>query len=430
MYDLVVVGGGAAGFFSAINFLEKNPHKSVLILEQGSTVLGKVRISGGGRCNVTNGRLDPKELQKFYPRGAKELLGQFYRFGPEETVQWFKSRGLDLYEQSDRRMFPQSDSSQSVIDLFLSLYETLGGELLLSTSVRSIKYFPEFDTSRSAEIFPRKHPSFSDGAHFCLTLKKTDKLLYAKKVLFATGSHPSGYRCLESLGHTIQPPIPSIFTFCMPESLFLDLAGLSHQNVQVRMTHEAFTSKESKMTSQGAILATHWGVSGPAVLALSAYLAKALHRTGYCGHLHIDWFPKRHQKEIEKMLESSGSFTVEKAGKELFLFSKRLWSSLVHDLLPHLDLKKRLDQVSKKDKTALISLLKHSKHAVKGKSTFKEEFVTCGGVDLKEVDMVSMQSKKVPGLFFSGELLDIDGVTGGFNFQAAWTTAWHAAQAM
>lgn len=231
MYDLVVVGGGAAGFFSALSLLEKCKAK-VLLIERSQAVLGKLRISGGGRCNVTNGRLDPRELVQFYPRGQKELLGLFTRFGPKETISWFHERGLSLYEQPDRRLFPVTDSSESVIDLFVSRFKQLGGQLLLGESVQ--------------ELTPLEGKAQDLQERFELRLKKSGETIKTKNLLLATGSHPSGYRTLESLGHNIVPPVPSIFTFCLPSSPFLQLSGLTHEMVQLRCSSDCFTKQEKK----------------------------------------------------------------------------------------------------------------------------------------------------------------------------------------
>lgn len=411
MYDLVVVGAGAAGFFAAIKVLEERGAK-VLIIEQSKAVLGKVRISGGGRCNVTNGRLDPRELCRFYPRGEKELLGLFTRFGPKETISWFQDRGLPLYEQADRRLFPTTDSSQSVIDLFVTRFERFGGELLLGEGVKQVRALP-----------------LSENGGFDLTLKKSGSVISTKTLLLATGSHPSGHRFLESLGHEVIAPVPSIFTFCLPKSPLVELSGLSHELVRLRCSGDGFTKQEKKITSEGPLLATHWGVSGPAVLALSAFLARALSSQQYRATLHIDWLPKLSQEEIEQVICDQASLHLEQLGK-VFSFSKRLWMLLLKQGIKDVDPKKKLAQVSGRDKKSLAVVLKDTTYRIEGKSTFKEEFVTAGGLDLKEVDMRRMESRKHKGLYFAGEILNIDGVTGGFNFQAAWTTGWHAAKAI
>lgn len=349
-YDLVVIGGGAAGFFSALNVKEKNPGLRVVILEKSLKPLSKVLISGGGRCNLTHACFDAKKLVENYPRGKKELLGPFHRFGPQETIEWFESRGVRVKAEEDGRMFPVSDSSQTVADLFYREAKRLGVELMLEAGVKDI--YPGFE----------------------IVLK--DSVIKAHNVVMATGSNKWGWEKAERLGHTIVPPVPSLFTFNCPNSDLLDLSGISVTPTRVKVVGY-------KPSFEGPTLITHWGFSGPAILKLSAFLARELHDVNYEAELEIDWQPN-----------------------DSTVIPKRLL--------------KRLDPKT----------LHNARYKVSGKSTFKYEFTTAGGIELKEVDFKTMESKIVPSLYFAGEILNIDGVTGGFNFQNAWTGGWLISDAL
>lgn len=343
-YDVIIIGGGAAGYFSAINIKEKRPDLSVLILEKSLKPLSKVKISGGGRCNVTHACFDPKKLVEHYPRGSKELLGPFTRFGPLETKAWFESRGVKLKAEEDGRMFPVTDNSQTIIDLFESEVKRLGVEVMLGASVKRVE------------------PGFK------VYLK--DQAFEAKYLVMTTGSSGWGWEVLKELGHTIVEPVPSLFTFNCPESKLIDLPGIAVSNAHVQIIGTPFQFT-------GPVLTTHWGFSGPAVLKLSAFAARYLNEKGYQAEIEIDWQPN-----------------------------------------PEIKLPKRLEKCLDPEE------IHSSRYRVKGKSTFKYEFTTAGGVELREVHFKSNQSKKIQGLFLAGEVLNIDGITGGFNFQNAWTGGW------
>lgn len=349
-YDLVVIGGGAAGFFAALNAKAKNPQFKVVILEKTRQPLAKVRISGGGRCNVTHHCLEPKQLVERYPRGQKELLGPFHHFGPADTIKWFESRGVPLKVEEDGRMFPTSDSSESIIQCLMGEAKKLGVEIRLEAAVVDIK------------------PGFE------VILK--DQVLKAKNVVLTTGSAKGGWEIAQKLGHKVVDPVPSLFTFNCPKSPLLELSGISVEKAYVMI-------KGTKLAAEGPLLITHWGFSGPAVLKLSAFGARILHDKNYKAEVVIDWQPDELQK-------------------------------IPKNLLKKLDLEK----------------LHQSSYQLEGKTTFKYEFTTAGGIELKEVNFKTMESRVVPRLYFAGEILNIDGITGGFNFQNAWTTGWLISEAV
>ncbi len=340
MTKTVVIGGGAAGFFAAIKALEQGP---VVILEKSQRVLSKVKISGGGRCNVTHHCFDPKELITHYPRGAKELLGPFHRFGPQDTVDWFSKRGVELKTEKDGRMFPVTDSSETIIKTLM-------------------------EGAQRAELIRGAHVT-GIGPDLTVYLRKGESIK-ADRIILATGGTREGHRIAASLGHTVVEPVPSLFTFNVPTSPLLDLSGISVPNATVCLP-------EFKLAYSGPLLITHWGFSGPAILKLSAFGSRHLHACGYNTTLEIDWGEEPLPKRLRKALSD-------------------------HDI--HRDC-----------------------YQIEGKTTYKAEFVTSGGIKLSEVNFKTMESKRVPGLHFAGEILDIDGITGGFNFQAAWTTASIAA---
>jgi hypothetical protein len=372
-YDLIVIGGGAAGIFAALAAKNAHPQLSVLILEKTAVLLSKVKVSGGGRCNVTHACFDPKELVKNYPRGSKELLGPFHRFQPRDTIEWFETRNVFLKTESDGRMFPITDRSETIIECLLSEAKKLGIEIRVRTRVQTIR------------------------PGFVLELQEGE-VLQCKKLVLATGSSGEGHAWAEGLGHTIQKPVPSLFTFNVPTSPLKELSGIAFAPVKLEV---------EGLTQTGPLLITHFGFSGPAALKLSAWAARPLFEKGYKAPLTINWLPSFSIEEIIKQL---------KTGDNPFKFPKNLWKALSGDL----------SSKSNKQYQALAEKLHADVYAIDGKTTHKEEFVTCGGVTLKEVDFKTMQSKICPGLFFAGEILDIDGVTGGFNFQNAWTTAFIA----
>ncbi len=398
MYDLIVIGGGAAGIFAAICTKASNADAKVAVLEKSAVLLAKVRVSGGGRCNVTHACFEPKLLVKNYPRGEKELLGPFHTFQPRDTVDWFESRGVKLKTEADGRMFPVTDSSETIINCLLQEAKTLGVEIHLRQRIQSVLH--------------------SEGG-FELQLKE-GKNWRCKQLLLATGSSAEGYAWAEQLGHTVQKPVPSLFTFNVPTSPLKQLSGISVQSVELKIRGSALTQK-------GPLLITHFGFSGPAALKLSAWGARYLHEKAYKVELAINWLPELTQEELlTQLLKFKAHFPNKSlASESSFALPKNLWKELLGESFA-----KRLADISHKDLQNLAQKLHEDVYQVDGKTTNKEEFVTCGGVTLKEVNFKTMKSKLCPGLFFAGEILDIDGVTGGFNFQNAWTTAYLAGQAI
>lgn len=397
MKNIAVIGGGAAGFFSAIHAAQNN--NRVVIFEKGSTVLNKVRISGGGRCNVTHACFDVKELIKFYPRGSKELNSAFHRFNTTHTIDWFESYGVELKTEDDGRMFPVSDSSQTIIDCLMEQARDNGVSIKTQRAVVSV-------TPKADKLLL----SFADNS-----VQEFDK------VIVTCGGYPASksYDWLRNLGIEIVEPVPSLFTFNIPGSPFKGLEGVSVEEAMV-------TVKNSKFEYQGPLLITHWGISGPAVLKTSAFAARHVHDLNYHFEALVNFLPSYHAVQLEeKINQQKKNVPAKKVFTKFFPeLSGRLWERLcatagITDSVQYANL-------SKQQMQGLIKNLSAFELSVKGKTTFKEEFVTCGGVDLKELDMKTMQSKKVPGLFFAGEVLNMDGITGGFNFQAAWTTGYIA----
>lgn len=391
---VVIVGGGAAGFFAAIACQEANPRARVTLLEAGAAVLSKVRISGGGRCNVTHDQPDPRQLARNYPRGARELLGPLSRFGPPETAAWFAARGVPLKAEPDGRMFPTTDDSATVIDCLVGAAEAAGVMVLTRAAATGV--------TRDAE------------AGFAVQLKD-GRALHADRVLLATGGAPGGYRMAAALGHTVSPLVPSLFTFEVPDPRLHGLAGVSVPRAMVRLDG-------AKETHEGPLLVTHWGLSGPAVLKASAWGARELHDHGYRLGVSVDWLPDLSEAEVAAALQAAkrdGARRTVLASDPLAL-PQRLWRSLAAAAGAAEGL--RWADASNALLAALVREVHAGRYEVRGKGVFKEEFVTCGGVSLREVDFATMRSRVVPGLYLAGEVLDIDGVTGGFNFQSAWTT--------
>ena len=384
---IAVIGGGAAGFFAALAAKESNPKAEVLLLEKSAKLLSKVRISGGGRCNVTHSCFDPKDLILNYPRGSKELLGPFHRFGPRDTIEWFKARGVILKTEKDGRMFPTSNSSETIINCFFNEVEKTGVKIRTQTKLKSIQ-------------------KVENGFEL-------DNGLFVDRVILATGSSKSGWDFAKSLGHTIQAPVPSLFTFNVPSFPLSHLSGVSVQNAKLRLEGSSFEQK-------GPLLVTHFGFSGPAALKLSAFGAKFLAEKKYKVSLIIDWLPDTSFDDLRQLIE--GKRTKNIGNLRITSLSKRLWK----ELCERLELSVPLSNVSI---TKLCERLKNDRYEVQGKTTNKEEFVTCGGVTLSEVNFKTMESKICNHLYFCGEVLDVDGVTGGFNFQNAWTTGWIAGTA-
>ncbi len=398
-FDVIIAGGGAAGFFTAINIAESNPKLKIAILERGKEVLSKVRISGGGRCNVTHACFIPNDLVKFYPRGEKELKGPFNRFCSGDTIEWFERHGVELKIEEDGRMFPVTDSSQTIIDCFLDAAKKLGISILMGESIQSL---------------------YHNEKHWKIETNK--EVFLAEKLVMATGSNPKMWDLLATMGHTIVPPVPSLFTFNIKDARIKDLMGVSAQaSVKVKGT---------KLEASGPLLITHWGMSGPAILRVSAWGARELFAKSYQFTLQVNWLNDVDTAECEEQLKA---LKQEQAKKTITKFSpydfpNRLWQSLVNaaGIVPDT----RWADLTKAQTQALAQQLTNGEFQVNGKSTFKEEFVTAGGVALKEVNFKTMESKILPNMYFAGEVIDIDAITGGFNFQNAWTGGYIAAQSI
>lgn len=399
-YDILIVGGGAAGFFTAINIVEKNPKLKVAILERGKEVLSKVRVSGGGRCNVTHACFVPNDLVKFYPRGEKELRGPFHQFCSGDTIEWFEKHGVELKIEDDGRMFPTTDSSQTIIDCFLIATQKLKIDILTNQSVQSLYKGEDYwKVETNVETFS------------------------CQKLVITTGSNPKIWDMLTEIGHSIIPAVPSLFTFNVKDKRIKDLMGLS-----------AFASvkvKNTKLEASGPLLITHWGMSGPGILRLSAWGARILAEKNYQFVLQVNWlndltFEETLKKLKELKLEHSKKVVSKKSPFDLsndqFANARvpnRLWESLV--LASEIFEDTKWADLSKNQLQNLANQLTNGEFQVNGKSTFKEEFVTAGGIDLKEINFKTMESKLHPNLYFAGEILNIDAITGGFNFQNAWT---------
>ncbi len=460
---VVVIGGGAAGFFGAITCATAHPHTRVTLLEAGRKPLGKVRISGGGRCNVTHHCFDPVQLVQHYPRGGKSLRGAFTRFQPKDTVAWFESQGIHLKTEADGRMFPVTDNSETIVNCLLEAAAIAGVKLRTGVPVKSVRQIQDFPLTKERmggqgdkgdkgtrgqgdkEKFFHEKIGFSSSAssaHLNLKSKKpilerelkerfeielkNGEVLRCDRVLVATGSNPLGYRWAKDLGHKIEPPVPSLFTFNIADPRLQGLAGISVENVCVSLPEIGKT----KLEQTGPLLITHWGVSGPAVLKLSAWGARILHEHRYQMPLLINWVPQYNRETLRQyLLEIKSQIPKRKiSGYCPLPLSKRLWQRLV--TLMGINAQTPWAELSKKFLNKLVQDLSQGKYLIQGKGVFKEEFVTCGGISLKEINFKTMESKCCPGLYFAGEILDIDGVTGGFNFQSAWTTSWLAGQAM
>jgi hypothetical protein len=393
-----IIGGGAAGFFAAIEMANQNPTFEISIFERGANVLEKVKISGGGRCNVTNACFDPKELIQFYPRGGKSLLNCFYNFQPKDTIDWFQKRGVPLKIEADNRVFPISNLSQSIIDVLVK--EAQNNHVIIKTSTRI-----------NDIQFKNKKWELIDSVQ---------NLMYFDQILIACGSSNAIWKSLEKLGHTINDPVPSLFTFNIQHAIIQNLMGISVKNVAVKIN-------DSKFSSSGPLLITHWGLSGPAILKLSAWGANILNERQYHFNIDINWTPQFNGESIKHFLQQTKLEWAKKGiySNNPFEFPGRLWENILKSV--EIGDKKWAD-LNKNETQKLSELITKTTFQVKGKSTNKDEFVTCGGISLKEVNFKTMESKLFPGLFFAGEVLDIDALTGGYNFQAAWTTGWIAGQ--
>lgn len=389
-YDIIIIGGGAAGFFTAINIVEKNPKLKVAILERGKNVLEKVRISGGGRCNVTHACFVPNDLVKFYPRGEKELKGPFHQFCSGDTIEWFEKHGVELKIEEDGRMFPVSNSSQTIIDCFLKAAQKLKIDVLIGHSVQELYQGENYwKISTNHEVFS------------------------CQKVVMATGSNPKMWELLQNLGHSIIEPVPSLFTFNIKDVRIKDLMGLS--------TVASVKVKKSKLQAYGPLLITHWGMSGPGILRLSAWGARELADKKYQFAIQVNWLNETDFEEAIDLLKTIKEENSKKLVSKYahFELPKRLWENLVK--ASGITEETKWADVNKKQLNTLAEQLTNAEFQVNGKSTFKEEFVTAGGIDLKEVNFKTMESKILPNMYFAGEILNIDAITGGFNFQNAWT---------
>jgi predicted Rossmann fold flavoprotein len=401
IYDVIIIGAGAAGCFAAICLSEGDPHLKVRVLEKTRQPLAKVKISGGGRCNVTHHCFDASKLIENYPRGKDFLRNAFSKFQPQDMIDWLSDHGIELKVEKDGRMFPTTDRSQTIIDCFLSLLQQLNVSLSLESEVVSL--------SKEDDLFH-------------LDLKNGEKIR-SKQVLIATGGLQRSYVLAEGLGHIIEPAIPSLFTFSLQEEWIKAHSGFSAPNAKVRL--EGFSYE-----AQGPILVTHWGVSGPAILKLSAFAARWLFAKDYQAQLIVNWTGLTEQEVLEALFLARKQLSSKKLElSPLFSFSKNFWRGFLSQISPSIP-NLTWAQLSKQDIHKVTALLIHSRFTVVGKSLNKDEFVTSGGVSLQEIDPKTFESKKVPGLYFAGEVLNIDGVTGGFNFQSAWTTAFLTAQSM
>ncbi len=399
--NVAIIGGGAAGFFSAINVKENFPKAQVVIFEKSKKLLSKVKISGGGRCNVTNGCTSIKKLSEAYPRGGKKLKKAFSVFNTRHTIQWFESRGVPLVTQEDNCVFPKSQDSQSIIDCFLDAARKKSIKIITGQAVKAIQ-----------PVGAQLELRFSDVAP-----------LTFDKVIVATGGSPKrkGLEWLEKMGHKIEDPVPSLFTFNMPDESVRQLMGIVVENAQVSI-------QGTKLHSTGPLLITHWGMSGPAILKLSAFGAQLLSEMNYAFTVQVNWVDEKNfekvRGELVKIVQTNPNKIL--ANVRPYFLPERLWLFLLKK--GDLPEKKKWNELGKKGVNKLVTLLTNDNYSVRGKTTFKEEFVTCGGISLESINFNTMESSVCKNLYFAGELLDIDGITGGYNFQAAWTTGFIAAK--
>ncbi|HAF75800.1 MAG TPA: aminoacetone oxidase family FAD-binding enzyme [Maribacter sp.] len=415
MHDVLVIGGGAAGFYAAIHIAESRPQTKIAILERGKEVLTKVKVSGGGRCNVTHAEFNPVDLSKNYPRGQKELLGPFHTYASGDTIGFFEKRGVALKIEEDGRMFPVTNSSQTIIDCFLSEADRLGVQVKTLCSVTGIEQIKE-----------------EEGIIWKVTIG--DGHMYCKKLILATGSNPKMWNYVQALGHSIVQPVPSLFTFNIKDERILDIPGVAtHAEVKV-IPKKNISKKKGKLkldtavlTSEGPLLITHWGMSGPAILKLSAWGARILEQYNYQFKIQVNWAPEYHHDGLLELF-----LKVKQVEKKTVIrtkvldIPKRLWVNLVK--ASNIGDTLTWPEVSKQQLSNLAAQLTAGIFQVNGKSTFKEEFVTAGGVDLKEINFKTYESKILTNLYFAGEIINVDAITGGFNFQNAWTGGYIAAQ--
>ncbi len=407
---IAIVGGGAGGFFTALRCAlvakQKNINATITIFEASTSFLRKVRISGGGRCNVTHHIFEPRELISNYPRGQRELLSPFMQFQAQDTVNWFEKRGISLKHEADGRMFPTTNSSETIINCFLKEAEKLKITLKTKQNVKSLKQL--------------------DNQQISLYIND-DKSYVADAVMIATGSAPGGYRLAKNLGHTITDLAPSLFTFKIDHPLLKEMAGTSFEKSKFELRIDG--SKKA-FKQEGPALITHWGLSGPAVLKLSAWAAREMKATKHKAKLIVNWTATKNNNEAEEIiLKLKTNYSKSKIANALpDKITKKFWLSILDFL--KIDADKQWANLSKKETLSLSNLLHQTEFDILGKSRFKEEFVECGGINLKEINFKTMQSKICPNLYFSGEVMDIDGITGGFNFQNAWTSGWIAGNNM
>jgi predicted Rossmann fold flavoprotein len=397
---IAVIGGGAAGYFAALSAKAKNPSAEVVIFEKSNKVLSKVKVSGGGRCNVTHACFDNKLLSKFYPRGENFLKKAFEQFNTKSTIEWFNMRGVELEALNDNCIFPKSNSSQTIIDCFENEARKLGVQTLIQTPITKII---------------QKEIGFE--------IVSNSKSFFADKLIVTVGGQNklSNFDWIAELGHEVIPPVPSLFTFNMPQNPVRELMGVVVEPASVKI-------ESTKLLADGPLLITHWGMSGPAILKLSAWGARILEEKNYDFAILVNWLDKLKDFDVKEILNvfAKQHFDKKVATINPFSISKRLWVFLLTK--SEISSETRWNNLGNKSLNRLINNLINDRYPVSGKTTFKEEFVTAGGISLHEIEVRTMESKIVPGLFFAGEFMDIDGITGGFNFQAAWTTAWIAGQ--
>ena len=396
---VAVIGGGAAGFFAAISVKENHPNHQVILFEKTSKVLSKVKVSGGGRCNVTHNCTDISNLCNAYPRGGKKLKSLFYQFSTTDTIDWFETRGVPLKIEKDGRMFPVSNNSQSIIDCLIGEINRLKVTLELGQTIENIH-----QVKMGWKLKFKDQPS----QQFDI-------------IIIATGGSPKlkGFDWLQNLGHNIINPIPSLFTFNMPNESIRELMGLVVENARVKI-------KNSKIQTQGPLLITHWGMSGPSILKASAFGARVLSENEYQFEIEVNWIDETNMDLLfDQLLRYSQSNPHKGIGKhKAFMIPHRLWIFLLSKV--EIPVEKKWNEIGKKKFRQLITILTQDIYKVSGKTTFKEEFVTCGGIDLNEINLNTMESKKVNNLYFAGEVIDVDAITGGYNFQAAWSGGYVA----
>lgn len=391
---VAVIGGGAAGFFAAISVKENHPTHQVILFEKTSKVLSKVKVSGGGRCNVTHNCSDISDLCNAYPRGGKKLKSLFYQFSTNDTIDWFESRGVPLKTEKDGRVFPVSNNSQSITDCLINEINRLNVKLELGQTIENIE---------------------QEKIGWKLKFKDQPNQKF-DAVIIATGGSPKlkGFEWLHNLGHNIIHPIPSLFTFNMPNESIIELMGLVVEKARVKI-------KNSKIQTQGPLLVTHWGMSGPAILKASAFGARFLSEHEYQFEIEVNWINETNTDLLFDQLQHFSQLNPHKriGNHKVFLIPNRLWIFLLSKV--EIPVEKKWNEIGKKKFRKLITILTQDNYKVSGKTTFKEEFVTCGGIDLNDINFKTMGSKKVNNLYFAGEVIDVDAITGGYNFQAAWS---------